>query len=215
MGIREQDLALARRLGSRTDRAAAEQMFHEFFPRLYRFVLPRVGDDHDAAEEICQQTLIRGLARIGGYRGEAALFTWFCTIARNGIADWWSRRRAEGRHVSSIEDDETVRAAVESLEAPCGERPDRRRAQAELGRLIQVALDQLPSHYGAILEMKYLEGLPVDEIARRVNQPFMAAQSLLARARAAFRTTFAAQVGPELAGLLADTSGDAGRDGAP
>jgi RNA polymerase sigma-70 factor (ECF subfamily) len=189
LGIREQDLALARRLGSRTDRAAAE--------------------------EICQQALIRGLARIGSYRGEAALFTWFCTIARNGLADWWTSRRAEGRHVAFIEDDDSLRAAVESIEAPSGERPDRRRAQAELGRLIQVALDQLPSHYGAILEMKYLDGLPVDEIAKRVNQPFMAAQSLLARARAAFRTTFAAQVGPELAELLTDTAADGRRDGAP
>ena len=55
----------------------------------------------------------------------------------------------------------------------------------ETTRLIQVALDQLPTHYGDALEWKYVYGFSVDEIAAKLGIGFEAAQSLLARAKRA------------------------------
>ena len=53
--------------------------------------------------------------------------------------------------------------------------------------LIQRVLDQLPAHYGSVLEWKYIEELPVQQIAARLGIRLPAAESLLARARRAFR----------------------------
>ena len=68
-------------------------------------------------------------------------------------------------------------------------------AREELSRLVQVVLDQLPPHYGNALEWKYLEGAPVKEIAERLQISAKAAESVLTRAREAFRDAFAAVAG--------------------
>jgi RNA polymerase sigma-70 factor (ECF subfamily) len=62
----------------------------------------------------------------------------------------------------------------------------------ETTRLIQVALDQLPTHYGDALEWKYVYGFSVDEIAEKLGIGFEAAQSLLARAKRAFQEIYGA-----------------------
>jgi RNA polymerase sigma-70 factor (ECF subfamily) len=49
-------------------------------------------------------------------------------------------------------------------------------------------MDALPTRYGEVLEWKYIDGMPVAEIARRLEIGPKAAESLLTRARVAFRT---------------------------
>ena len=66
---------------------------------------------------------------------------------------------------------------------------DERRAPLE--QVVQLTLDYLPDRYGKALELKYLEGLTVEEIAEQLGDGVVAVQSLLARARAAFRKGFA------------------------
>jgi RNA polymerase sigma-70 factor (ECF subfamily) len=53
-----------------------------------------------------------------------------------------------------------------------------------------MALDDLPDRYGDVLEWKYLHGLSVNEIAGRLGLTAKAAESMLTRARAAFREGF-------------------------
>jgi DNA-directed RNA polymerase specialized sigma24 family protein len=60
-----------------------------------------------------------------------------------------------------------------------------------VGALVRLTLDQLPARYGDALEWKYVEGLSVKEIAVRLGVGPKAAESLLTRARQAFRDAFA------------------------
>ncbi len=55
-----------------------------------------------------------------------------------------------------------------------------------------MTLDALPRAYGDALEWKYVHGHSVREIAARLNLGEKAAESLLTRARQAFRDGFAA-----------------------
>jgi DNA-directed RNA polymerase specialized sigma24 family protein len=56
--------------------------------------------------------------------------------------------------------------------------------------MVHGALDQLPTRYGNALEWKYVEGASVREIAGRLQLGAKATESLLTRARAAFREVF-------------------------
>jgi RNA polymerase sigma-70 factor (ECF subfamily) len=56
---------------------------------------------------------------------------------------------------------------------------------------VRSTLDHLPGRYGDVLEWKYLQDLSVNEIAERLGVGYKAAESLLTRARAAFRDGFA------------------------
>jgi RNA polymerase sigma-70 factor (ECF subfamily) len=173
------------------DERAFDEFFEGHFPGLYRFAMTRLNHDEDAAEEVAQATICKAITKLGTYRGEAALFTWLCTFCRHEISTYFKRNRMETRSVNLVEDAPEVRAALESS-AGMFEGPARAFDRAEIGRLVQVALDQLPPHYGNALEWKYLEGLSVKEIASRLQLSPKAAESLLTRAREAFRDCFSA-----------------------
>lgn len=182
------DIVLARRLVA-GDEAAFEEFFADYFPRLYRFARTRLSGDDSAAEEVVQATLIKALQKIHTYRGDAALFTWLCTLCRREIATWLERT---GRtpEMSLREDEPVTRAALETLASLTADDPEAQLNRRELSRLVQVTLDHLPGRYGDALEWKYLHGLTVEEIAERLGLGRKAVESLLTRARQAFRDGF-------------------------
>lgn len=180
------DLALARRVLA-GDEAAFRALFEGQFARLYRFALARVGGDAALAEDIVQQTFCRAIEHLDAYRGEAALYTWFCQIRRNIIVDHWRARGREAATVVPLEDRPEVRAIIETLEAPAILGPETEVWRRDLRRLVQATVDALPERYGDVLEWKYVEGLSVADIATRLAVSVKAAESLLGRARTAFR----------------------------
>ena len=185
------------------DAAAFDAFFGEYFPRLYRYVLPRVGHT--------------GRGRTGHLPGNAA--------ARAAPPAHLSRRggtvqldlqdrqqparrllalnRRERERVVFGEDDPTVQAVLAALQAGESDDPERQHSFTELCRVVQATLDNLPGRFGDALEWKYLDGLPVAEIAQRLGLSTAAAQSLLQRARAAFREAFTAISEVTLGELLA------------
>ena len=183
------DVDLARRLRA-GEESAFESFFTEYFPRVYRFARTRLGGDEDAAEEVAQTTLIKALAKVGTYRGEAALFTWVCSVCRHEIDRWFSRT---GRTVSVSLSDDTpeTRAMLDAISALSDDDPEYEYRRSELSRLVHATLDRLPGRYGDALAWKYLEGHSVEEIGARLGLGYKAAESLLSRARQSFRESFA------------------------
>jgi len=189
----------------RGDEAAFRRFFAGFFPRLYRFAMPRVGGDADAAKEVVQAALIKAMRNLASYRGEAALFSWLCQICRRQIVD---HLRANQRHADRlvlVEDSDEMQAVLESIAAPAADEPAHGYSADETRRIVQSVLDRLPDRYGDVLEWKYIEGRSVEEIARSLGVGQIAVQSMLARARIAFRaaleTVFGATAGDVIAGM--------------
>jgi RNA polymerase sigma-70 factor (ECF subfamily) len=187
------DRSLVRRILS-GEEAAFDEFFEEHFPRLYRFAVARMGRDADAAEDVVQATLCAAIGKLATYRGEAPVFTWLCTFCRHEIASYFARARRQPPSVDLAEDDVEMAGALQSLWALAGEGPEQAVRRREIERLVHVALDHLPRHYADALEWKYTEGLPVVEIASRLGVSSKAAESLLTRAREAFRDGFSTLV---------------------
>jgi RNA polymerase sigma-70 factor, ECF subfamily len=188
----DRELVTAMRGG---DEAAFDRFFREYAPRLYRFVLPRLGGAVQDTEEVCQEVLGRAMRQIGTWRGEASLLTWLFQIARNEITDHWRRSARRDSVEVFAEDDPAIAAALESFQDDASHQPERQTARADLLRLVQVALDRLPANYGDALEWKYVDGLSVVEIGERLRLNPVATQSLLARARNSFREAFVVLTG--------------------
>jgi RNA polymerase sigma-70 factor, ECF subfamily len=199
------DRAVARRILS-GDEAAFREVFDRFFPRLYRFALARLGGDPDTASDIVQQTFCNAIERLDTYRGEAALYTWFCQICRNVLADHFRKHGRGVARVVLLEDQPNARALLESLAAPVGDQPETGVWRQQVHRMVEATLDSLPGHYGEVLEWKYIDGLTVVEIAGRLKLGSKAAESLLTRAREAFRDAIV-----ELIGAAEDLSAPSGR----
>jgi RNA polymerase sigma-70 factor (ECF subfamily) len=174
------------------DEAAFAEFFDAFFPGLFRFAMARLGRDEDAAEEVVQAALARAVVKIHTFRGEAALFTWLCTFCRHEIGNWLRTNRRRARSVELAEEVPEIRAALESLAREPAPGSEEALQRAEVARRVQVTLDALPRRYGDALEWKYVEGLTVEEIAVRLGLGSKATESLLGRARQAFREGFRA-----------------------
>lgn len=191
----------------RGEEAAFQRFFETFFPRVYRFALPRLGGDLEAGKEVVQSTLTKAMRNLAHFRGEAALFTWLCQICRRQIVDYLRVHRRHAAHVVLIDDSPELRAALESVEAPSADEPLHSCSVAEARQLVQSVLDRLPSRYGDVLEWKYIEGWSVAEIGERLGIGPTAAQSVLARARGAFREALETVFGATATDVLASIQG--------
>ena len=174
-------------------RAGEEAAFDEFFAAnfqgLFRFALARVDGDRDLARDLAQAAICKGIERLETYRGEAPLFSWLCAICRFELTGHFRRLGRRPHEVELPEEGLLARGSLESLPFELGD-PERQLLRREVGRLVHVAIDNLPPHYRQVLQWKYVDGLAVNEIAARLELSAKAAESLLTRARQTFRDAF-------------------------
>lgn len=185
--LRLEEKALVERMLA-GDEAAMEEFADSYFPGLYRFALARLGGhagDTELAREVVQTTVCKALAKLGTFRGEAPLLGWLCACCRNEIR--MSFRTRKRRKTVELEED-----------LACdGDPPEGVLERKEQVRHVHAVLDLLPPRYARALEWKYLESLSVREIAERLRLGAKAAESLLTRARQAFREGYEQKRGLE------------------
>jgi RNA polymerase sigma-70 factor (ECF subfamily) len=191
---RKTDWELVQRMLS-GDQDAFESFWRLYFPGLYRFVLSRLGQNEAATEEVVQNALCQAISKLETYRGEAVLFTWLCTFCRHEMSAFMRNDKRVFGQIHLVRETPEVQASLESLLAVAEDRPDQSALRQEISHLVQTALDALPSHYASALEWKYVEGLSVKEIASRLETGPKAVESMLTRARAAFRDAFSSLQG--------------------
>ncbi|HEV8580972.1 MAG TPA: sigma-70 family RNA polymerase sigma factor [Thermoanaerobaculia bacterium] len=192
-GLQPEDRRLVQRLRA-GDEEAFERFFDAYFHAIYRFALARLGQETDLAKEIAQATLCTAFEKLHTYRGEAALFSWLCSICRFEISGHFRRERRLPPQTDLVEEGPLPRGVLESLAAGC-EDPENELLRREVARLVHLTVDHLPLHYGQVLEWKYSEGLSVKQIAEQLGVSPKAVESLLTRARQAFRDGFASLAG--------------------
>jgi RNA polymerase sigma-70 factor (ECF subfamily) len=183
-----EDYLLAQKI-AKGDSRAFDSFYEIYFDRLYRFIKKRLGDD-DSVQDVLQNTLISALKEMGNYRGEAQLITWLCQIARSQLSKHFKKNPKLKSETLALLQDTQIREAIETMEAPTEFMPDTRSEREELIQLITLTLDYLPGRYGDILEWKYVQGWSVKQIAEELGQSFESVQSMLQRARKAFREIF-------------------------
>lgn len=179
-----QDRKLARRM-VRGDQRAIQAFCNEHLGKLYRFARARLPSEQDV-DEVVQVVLTNAARRIETYRGDASLYTWLCQICRREAAKHLAGK-ARHANVTAFSEDDEVNATVQQMAGTAADEPDAVADRAEVIQTVQHALDRLPARYAQALELKYIDGFSSKEIAERFHMADAAAQSLLARARRAFR----------------------------
>ncbi len=184
-----EDKELASRLAD-GDEQAVSRFMDIYAPRLYRFAMVRLGHDEMAAEDVVQQTLTIAARRISTYRAEASLMTWLTSICMRELVRYRNERGVREKVIMLFDDEQLMRSLFDTLETPDTDEPFVYSERAELVDLVHYVLDNLPNRYGDVLEWKYIEGLNLDEIGRRLGVGREAVQSRLARARRSFKKAF-------------------------
>jgi RNA polymerase sigma-70 factor (ECF subfamily) len=188
------DAPLLRELAA-GDATALESWFYRHQPGVYAFAYIRVGRDPDLAADATQATFEQALDRLAEFdpqRGDMAI--WLCTLARNVI------RRLLAHHRKSVQLDLGAGGIDESLLRALRDIDRQPLPQAVLERqetrsLVSMTLANLPPKYQEVLDAKYLQGQPLEAIARQRQTTLDGAKATLRRARAAFRDCFLALAG--------------------
>ena len=185
LGVYEADRALVARMRA-GDQRAFDDFFKDSAPRLVAFIARRTALDPATLEDIVQSALIKAVRHLASYRGEAALFTWLTEICRNELADQHRRAKRRPAHLS-LDEPEAAHRWEGMLLAPDAQEPvSQLQAAAQRADIMKVLKD-LPANYALVLEAKYGDGLSVEAIALQLGHTEVAVQSMLARAREAFR----------------------------
>ncbi len=182
------DLELAQQIVA-GDPHALEIFYQRYFTRLYRFVYYQVGGSHDDAQDVLQDALIAALKSLHSFRGDSSLYSWLCGVAWNKAADF---RRREYR-MAQVEQ-RSIKDLRETKEMEANPVPDNVLLRQENKERVNQTLSALPAHYRQVLVLKYAEGLPVEDIAHIMQRTFKSTESLLTRARSAFRECYTAAV---------------------
>jgi RNA polymerase sigma factor (sigma-70 family) len=152
--------------------AAVDWLLDDVAPVVYGFLFARVGGDGAVAEDLLQETLLEMVRSAGGFRGDSAVTTWACAIARRRLARHYEReRRAE---------------IVQSQLRLVGDGHDETQAVERRDEVTR-ALGRLPATQRQVLVLKYLDDLSVEQIAAETGRTRVQVQSLLQRARAGLR----------------------------
>ena len=170
---RDDDVVLLREAAG-GDPDAVRRLLDEVAPVVHGYLYARVGGDRTGAEDLLQETLLEAVRSASSYRGEAALSTWLCAIARRRLA----------RHYEQERRAEAARSGLRAVPGGGGEG-----AAEALERRDEVvrALGRLPVTHRQVLVLKYLDGLPVEQIAAELGRTRVQVQSLLQRARDGLR----------------------------
>lgn len=152
-------------------RRALHRVFRREAPRLHRLAL-RYHGRADAAEDAVQETFVRALQAMDGFRREADLATWLWRIAVNVCLD--GLRAEDGHAHRSLDEAAEVRGCPGTLKAV---------EERELSSEVRRAIDALPPDRRLLVVLRDLEGLSYGEIARVTRLSVGTVSSRLSRAR--------------------------------
>lgn len=186
----EIDRSLLRRV-ARGDRDAFDALYFNYQRRLSRFLL-RFSSHYPVSEEIINDTMFCVWRQAGEFQGRSKVSTWIMSIAFRQATNMLRKvDRAKRRDQKAAE--------TEALDANLSSDIDRHTRS----EWIEAAMQRLPVEQRAALELSYMFGHSVTEIAEICDCPENTVKSRMFAARKALRIHL-----PELAGDDRD-------DGAP
>jgi len=172
------------------DTNALGRLYDKYFGPLYNFVFYRVDGNHAMAEDITQYvflTMVKNLNTFNECRGN--FYCWLCGIAKHRITD---ALRFQQKHESLDANPSEIESGGDEILSRMEQQllPDEVLLSKELQACVAGILTGLPDHYRQALSAKYIEDLDVQAIARKMGISEKATESLLMRAKDAFRKEF-------------------------
>ncbi len=157
------------------DPDAIAAVYRRALPQVYGYLLPRCGNVA-VAEDLTAETFMAAVAATQQGAAPEIGVAWLVGIARHKLVDHWRRLGREERRLAAAAHPD------DAIDDPWDGELDAATAYA--------ALAQVNPHQRAALTLRYLDGLPVADVAAHLGRSLHATETLLARARAALRRVY-------------------------
>src|SRR5579863_1363382 len=158
-----------------------ERLANEHKDVVYRQMIRACGNREDA-EDVLVEALLKAYRNLGNLRDTSAFRAWLAQIARRVC--WQLKEREALLPVLQLSQLEEEGKEIPS-DAP---EPEAEAAKTEMRALLHNALNELQGDFREVYEMRDLQGIPGDEVARKLRISHGAMKSRLRRAREQIRT---------------------------
>jgi RNA polymerase sigma-70 factor (ECF subfamily) len=198
LGLPEPELVGFARSG---DREAFRAIMTRCNQRLFRIARAVVRDEAEA-EDVLQEAYTRAFAAIGEFRGEAGIATWLTRIVINE-AHGRLRRRRPTVDLDALEAAQDVGGGGQVLNFPNMAKsadPEADAARAQIRRLLERAVDDLPEPFRLVFILREVEELSVEETATHLGLKAQTVKTRLHRARRRLREALDAQLADVMVG---------------
>jgi len=169
--------------------------------RLFRIARGVVRDEAEA-EDVLQEAYVRAFQALPSFRGESSIYTWLTRIVLN---EAHGRLRKRRNMVELSELEEAQAGAGRILAFPTGlaaEDPEGGAARAEIRRLLERALDDLPEPFRLVFILREVEGLSGEETALALGVRPETVKTRLHRARRLLRASLDEALSSALTGAF-------------
>jgi RNA polymerase sigma-70 factor (ECF subfamily) len=152
------------------DADAFDTLVNRYTAEIYA-LLWRLTGDPDEASDLAQDTFLRALKAIRGFRGDSSLKTWLFRIAVNESRNrfrWWKRRH---RH-QTVSLDQPIGESENSIHETIscsGASPEEDALRRERERLLEKALLGLPDVYREAVVLFDIEGFTYEQISQTLE----------------------------------------------
>lgn len=147
-------------------------MYETTLPVVYGFLSLRVGGNRALAEDLTAETYAAAVLLYKSHRADEVTLSWLRTVARRRLIDHWRRASVATKNVLNL--------------VPSG--PDA--IDSDISTTVATALAALNEAQRQALVLQHIEGYSVAEIADLLDRSPTGVQSLLNRARVAFRAAY-------------------------
>jgi RNA polymerase sigma factor (sigma-70 family) len=166
----DSDSTLLRRIGAR-DRKAFEALYHQYYPRLFSYLM-KITRRADVVEEVLNDVMLAIWKGAHGFDGRSRPSTWIFGIAYHKALKALARR-PRGAHEAESEAPEPVD----------WDEPESLLARRELANVLGQALRELSAEQRTVVELTYFYGLPYQEIAEVMGCPVNTVKTRMFHAR--------------------------------
>ena len=150
-------------------------LYEQALPQVYGYLLGRCGQ-RPVAEDLTTEVFLAAMDSCRRGNVSEVSTSWLIGVARHKLVDHWRRVERERRGLR------VLGGYAVSRDDPWDERLD--------ALLAREVLAELSAQHRSVLTLRYLDGLPVPEVARCLDRTVHATEALLVRARGAFRAHY-------------------------
>ncbi len=157
--------------------AAFVDLYRSSLSTVLGFLFVRTGGDRDLSQDLAAETFALAVEQFNAGRSVEVTQAWLCTVARRRLIDHWRRQATASRK----------RPLVEQMTSMVVDATDS--AQVER-QAVATAMGALNDDYRLALVLHHLDGYSVREVAEVLGRTEKAAESLIGRAKEAFRQSY-------------------------
>ncbi len=166
--------------------------------RLYRVARGVLGDDSEA-EDVVQESYLRAFRNLAGFRGESSLATWLTRIAINeALSRKRTRRPTTDLSKLDLVDEQGEARVLIFPGVRAGADPEADASRAQIRRLLERGIDELPENFRVVFVMRDIEQMSVEETASQLDILPETVKTRLHRARRLLREALQEKLGTAL-----------------